>query len=112
MEELIRWFTVSFLCSVSVSRWRDFFVRVTTFALMINEHAINVKHFSLRIAKNVKTGFILATFAFFVNVFSEKSKKNANYREKLPKMFKTDFILANVTFFVKVISRKKTLLLP
>ena len=58
--------------------------------------------FSDNIAKNVKTGFILANVAFFVNVFSEKSQKNANYLEKLPKMFKTEFILANVAFFVKV----------
>ena len=64
--------------------------------------------FLRKIAKNVKTGSILANVAFFVNVFSEKSQKNANYREKLPKMFKTEFIVANVTFFVKVISRKKT----
>ena len=68
--------------------------------------------FLRKIAKNVKTDSILANVAFFVNVFCEKSKKNANYREKLPKMFKTDFILANVAFFVKVISGKKTLLLP
>ena len=51
-------------------------------------------------------GPILATFAFFVNVFRKKSQKNANYREKLPKMFKTEIILANFAFFVKVISRK------
>ena len=54
-----------------------------------------------------KTGPILANSAFFVKHFSEKSQKNANYREKSPKMFKTDFILANVAFFVKVSSRKK-----
>ena len=58
--------------------------------------------FCEKIAKNAKTGAILANVAFFVNVFSEKSQKNANYLEKLPKMFKTEFILANVAFFVKV----------
>ena len=71
---------------------------------MINEHAINVKHFFRNIAKNVKTGSILANVAFFVNVFSEKSQKNANYLEKLPKMVKSDFNLANLGFFVKVSS--------
>ena len=62
-----------------------FFARITTFALMIHEHAINVKHFLRKIAKNVKTGSSLATFAFFVNVFLRKIVKSVEFTRKIAK---------------------------
>ena len=58
--------------------------------------------FARKIAKNVKTGSILANFSFFVKFFARKMRKMSNSREKLSKMVKTGFILANVVFFVKV----------
>ena len=61
--------------------------------------------FFAKIAENSKTSIILRNLRFFVNVFSEKSEKNANYRERLPKMFKTEFILANFAIFANVFWR-------
>ena len=60
--------------------------------------------FCEKIAKNVKTGAILANFSFFVKFFAEKSRKLSNAREKLPKMVESDFNLAHLGFFVKVSS--------
>ena len=57
--------------------------------------------FCEKIAKNVKTGSILANFSFLSSFFAEKSGKMSNSREKLPKMVKSDFNLANVVFFCK-----------
>ena len=57
--------------------------------------------FARKIAKNVKTGFILANFNFLSTFFAEKSGKVSNSREKLPKMVKGAFNLSNVVFFVK-----------
>ena len=57
--------------------------------------------FCEKFAKNVKTGLILANFGFFCQVFSEKSRKVSNSREKLPKMVESDFILTKCAFFVK-----------
>ena len=75
-----------------------FFARITTFALMINEHAINVKHFLRKIvkpveftrkfAKNVKTSAILANVAFFVNVFCKENCEKFKLSQKI-------FFLAN-----------------
>ena len=62
--------------------------------------------FCEKIAKNVKTGLILANFGFFVKFFCGKFEKLLNSREKLPKMFKTEFILANVAFFVNIFLKK------
>ena len=58
--------------------------------------------FCEKIAKNVKTGFILANFSFFVKFFAERSRKMSNSREKLPKMVESDLILAKCAFFVNV----------
>ena len=67
----------------SVSKFADFslavarfFARITTFALMINEHAINVKHFLRRIVEMFTINHILDEFRFFVNVFLRKIAKN------------------------------------
>ena len=62
-----------------------FFTRVTTFALMIHENVENVKHFCEKIAKNVKTGFIFANSAFFVNVFLRKIVKSVKFTRKIDK---------------------------
>ena len=53
-----------------------FFARFTTFALMIHEHAINVKHFSRKIVEMFTINHILHEFRFFVNVFLRKIVKN------------------------------------
>ena len=81
---------------------RSFHAHLTTFALMIHENVGNVNFFCEKTAKNVKTGFILANFSFFVKFFREKLRKVSNSREKLPKMVESDFNLANLGFFVNV----------
>ena len=53
-----------------------FFARFTTFALMINENAINVKHFLRKIVEILTINHILQEFRFFVNVFLRKIVKN------------------------------------
>ena len=53
-----------------------FFARITTFALMIHEHAINVKHFPRKIVEMLTINHILHEFRFFVNVFLRKIVKN------------------------------------
>ena len=53
-----------------------FFARITTFALMIHEHAINVKHFLRKIVEMFTINHILQEFRFFVNVFLRKIVKN------------------------------------
>ena len=58
--------------------------------------------FCEKIAKNVKTGAILANFSFFVKFFAGKSRKVSNSREKLPKMVESDFNLEKCVFFVNV----------
>ena len=74
MEELIRWFTgIVPLFGFAVAR---FFARITTFALMIHEHAINVKHFLRKIVEMFTINHILQEFRFFVNVFLRKIVKN------------------------------------
>ena len=53
-----------------------FFARITTLALMIHEHAINVKHLLRKIVEMFTINHILQEFRFFVNVFLRKIVKN------------------------------------
>ena len=69
---------------------------------IIHKNVGNVNFFCEKIAKNVKTGAILANFSFFVKFFAGKSGKVSNSREKLPKMVESDLILAKCAFFVNV----------
>ena len=64
---------------------RFFRAHFTTFALIIHKNVKNVKFFCEKIAKNVKTGPILATFAFFVNVFLRKIEKTVKFARKIAK---------------------------
>ena len=99
MEELIRWFTVSFLVRFRCGAF--FRAHLTTFALMIPENAINVKHFSRKIVEMLTSNHILYEFRFFVNVFLRKIVKTVTFTREIDKNFKTGVILAHFDFFVK-----------
>ena len=74
---------------------------LTTFALMIPENAINVKHFLRKIAKMFTINHILHEFRFFVKLFLRKIVKTVTFTRKIVKNFKTGVILAHFDFFVK-----------
>ncbi|RKU31496.1 hypothetical protein C6495_12485 [Candidatus Poribacteria bacterium] len=89
-----------------------FFLALTTLlTLIIYGNIKNVNFFCEKIAKNVKTGSILAHFSFFVKFFARKMRKMSNSREKLSKMFKTGVILAHFDFFCQTVSQKKSLMI-
>lgn len=56
-----------------VAIWKS--LLLPRFAKIIHNFANHVNIFLRKIAKNSKTGFILANFAFFVNIFREKYEK-------------------------------------
>ena len=89
MEKTIRWFTVSFLVQfrfadfgLAVAR---FFARLTTFALVIQKNAINVKLFCEKSPKMFTINHILHEFRFFVTVFLRKIKKTVKFTRKIDK---------------------------
>ena len=74
--------------SLAVARF--FRAHLTMFALMIHEHAINVKHFFAKNRGNVDNSFYFTRFAVFCQRFSAKNREigriSAKIRQKCLKL--------------------------
>ena len=100
MRFIFRWFTLSFLVLSGlrhvVSRDSENRYYYHRFANMIRDFGKNVKLFSRKIAKSLKTDVILAKFAFFCQHFSAKNIKKVIFRDISTKFNK---ITKNVKLF-------------
>ena len=100
MEELIRWFTVSFLVQLNL-RWRVFFRASHHVCINDTRKCNKCQTFFAKIVKMLTINLILHEFRFFVTVFLRKIVKTVTFSRKIDKNFKTGVIVAHFDFFVK-----------